>query len=134
VRERPPGPVLLDTAPLLWWIGDPARLSRAALGMVSSPTQALLVSVVSFWEIGSKVRRGQLGLLTSFEEFVAMVSSLERVTVVPVDLPIFLGVVDLEWDHRDPADRIIVATAQRYRAPLVSSDRAIRAFYQDTVW
>lgn len=134
VRERPPGPVLLDTAALLWWIGDPARLSRIALATVSSPTQSLLVSAVSFWEIGSKVRRGRLGLLTSFEEFVAMVGSLERVTIVPVDLPTFLGVVDLEWDHRDPADRIIVATARRYRAPLVSSDRAIRSFYPDTIW
>lgn len=63
-----------------------------------------------------------------------MVGSLERVTIVPVDLPTFLGVVDLEWDHRDPADRIIVATARRYRAPLVSSDRAIRSFYPDTIW
>lgn len=134
VRERPPGPVLLDTAALLWWMTDPGRLSPVARALTSPATQQLLVSAVSMWEVGTKMRRGRLELPVTFADFVTTVESLDRVTIVPVDLPVWMGVVNLDWDHRDPADRIIVSTAWRHRATLITSDRAIRAFYPDTAW
>jgi PIN domain nuclease of toxin-antitoxin system len=134
VREGVTGPVLLDTAALLWWTSDPSRLSPRARRLLDDPDRALLVSAVSFWEIGVKERRGLLGLPTTLEAFVTMVQSIDRVTVLPVDLPTWLEVVHLAWDHRDPVDRIVVASAAQHRATVVTSDRAIRAFYPDTVW
>ncbi len=125
---------MLDTAALLWWMMDPGHLSPVARALTASPAQQLLVSAVSLWEVGTKMRRGRLELPVSFAELVTTVESLDRVTIVPVDLPIWLAVVDLDWDHRDPADRIVVATAWRHRATLITSDRAIRAFYPDTAW
>ena len=55
-------------------------------------------------------------------------------TLVPVDTRVWLGVLALAWEHRDPADRVIVATAQLDGLPLVSSDAAIAQFYAKTVW
>ncbi|MBU6366333.1 MAG: type II toxin-antitoxin system VapC family toxin [Gemmatimonadetes bacterium] len=126
--------MLLDTAALLWWMTDLGRLSPVARALTSSPARKLLVSAVSMWEVGTKMRRGRLELPVSFADFVTTVESLDCVTIVPVDLPVWMGVVNLEWDHRDPADRIIVSTAWRHRATLITSDRAIRAFYPDTAW
>jgi len=134
VRERPPAPVLLDTSVLIWWMCDPARLSRLARATLTSPPNGLLISAVSFWEIGAKVRRGRLDLGASFDDFVGTVQSMDSVSILAVDLPTWLDVIDLDWDHGDPADRIIVATAQRHRATLVSSNRAIRAFYSEALW
>ena len=135
VRETLARPVLLDTAVLLWWLQDPARLSRAARSVLAAARQSpLLVSSVSCWEIGLKAGRGLIDLGDSFDGFMTRIESMSGLSILPVDLAIWRQVLALEWDHRDPADRIIVATAMHHHATLLSSDRVIRAFYEETVW
>nr|WP_158514675.1 type II toxin-antitoxin system VapC family toxin [Gemmatimonas phototrophica] len=135
VRETPVRPLLLDTAVLLWWLQDPARLSRVARSRLATVQDTpLLVSAVSFWEIGLKAQRGQLDLGDTFNGFMTRIESMSGLSILPVDLAIWRQVLALEWDHRDPVDRIIVATAMQHHATLVSSDRVIRAFYSQTVW
>jgi PIN domain nuclease of toxin-antitoxin system len=53
---------------------------------------------------------------------------------VSVDVPTWRSVAELSWDHRDPADRIIVVTAQQRDAVLITSDRTIASFYAKTIW
>ena len=135
VRETPARPLLLDTAVLLWWLQDPARLSRAARSeLAMARPSPILVSSVSCWEIGLKAGRALLDLGDSFDGFMTRIESMSGLTILPVDLAIWREVLALDWDHRDPADRIIVATAMHHHATLVSSDRVIRAFYPETVW
>ncbi len=134
VRERPTSPVLIDTSALIWWVSDAPQLSRKARVILLDPTQSILVSAVSFWEIGSKVRRGKLVLPSSFSDFVDVISSMDRVTILSADLAEWLEAADLEWGHRDPADRLIVATARLRNIPLISSDRVIQRFYRSTIW
>lgn len=134
VRERPASPVLLDTSALIWWVTDAPQLSRKARVVLTDPTQSVLVSAVSFWEIGSNARSGRLVLPSSFSDFVDLVSSIDRVTILSADLAEWLEAADLVWDHRDPADRLIVATARLRSIPLISSDRVIQRFYRSTIW
>lgn len=135
LREAPVGPLMLDTAALLWWLQDPARLSPLAhTHLAVDRPDPLLVSSVTFWEIGLKAGRGQLDLRDSFDGFMARIESMQGLSILPVDLAIWRQVLALDWAHRDPADRIIVATAMRHRATLVTSDAAIRAFYREAVW
>lgn len=42
--------------------------------------------------------------------------------------------VELLWAHRDPADRVIVAAAELLGLPLVTSDDAMRAYYERSSW
>jgi antitoxin (DNA-binding transcriptional repressor) of toxin-antitoxin stability system len=39
-----------------------------------------------------------------------------------------------EWDHKDPADRTIVATSMIHKCPLLTSDQKILSFYSQAVW
>jgi len=48
-------------------------------------------------------------------------------------LPLWAASVLLAWGHRDPADRLVVALAQRQRARIVTDDRKIREYYERTV-
>ncbi|MGH9448780.1 MAG: type II toxin-antitoxin system VapC family toxin, partial [Terriglobia bacterium] len=52
--------VLLDTHTLLWWLTDDSSLSAAARSVISRLSNDVLVSAVSAWEIGTKVRLGKL--------------------------------------------------------------------------
>ena len=98
------------------------------------PVRPLLLDTVVLWEIGLKAQRGLLELGDSFDGFMRRLESMDGVSIHPVDLAIWRQVLALDWDHRDPADRIIVATAMRHDATLLSSDQVIRAFFSEAVW
>jgi PIN domain nuclease of toxin-antitoxin system len=48
-----------------------------------------------------------------------------RLTLLPLSPRVAIAAVDLQWDHRDPADRLIVATALVYEATLATGDETI---------
>lgn len=125
--------IVLDTSALIRWTSDPDALSTAATRAIGDSKQ-IIVSSMSIWEIALKMKLGKLALPTSAREFAARLAHVRNVEIVPVDTETWLRNVALDWDHRDPADRTIVATADLRGCPLVTSDRRIRAFYARTVW
>ena len=125
--------VVLDTSALLFWTLDPERLSRAAARAVSDSGR-ILVSSISVWEIGIKVKRERLSLPVSFREFTDNLERIDRLDILPVDVGTWIRNIELDWTHRDPADRTIVATASLHACGLVTSDSVIRAFYPRTIW
>lgn len=92
------------------------------------------VSSISIWEIGLLCQRQRLELGMSLREFVERLSETSVVDVVPVSADGWMASLDLDWEHRDPADRVIVALALRSGADLVTADERIRGFYPRTVW
>ncbi len=52
--------LLLDTHVLLWWIGGLPQIGQQARNLLRDPSNQVLVSVVSLWEIALKVRVGKL--------------------------------------------------------------------------
>ena len=125
--------IVLDTSALIFWTLDRARLSEAAAQAISG-TDRIALSSISIWEIGIKVKRERLFIPVSIQEFTDKLETIDRVDILPVDVPTWLKNIALDWDHRDPADRTIVATASLHACPLVTSDSAIRAFYSQTIW
>jgi PIN domain nuclease of toxin-antitoxin system len=127
--------VVLDTHVLVWWTLDPAQLSVPAQRFCDEiPKSGAMVSTISLWEIGIKIKRGNLELGVGLNEYVRRLQSLKGLEIVPVDVEHWLGNLNLPWDHRDPADRTIVATAQLHDLPLISKDAAVRAYYPKTIW
>lgn len=125
--------VVLDTSALLFWTLDPIQLSASAAEVIQS-TDRVLVSSIAIWEIGIKVKRGKLVIPISVREYAERLKGVDRVEIVPVDELIWIESIDLDWEHRDPADRVMVATALRFGCPLVTSDEVISRFYARSVW
>ena len=125
--------VVLDTSALIFWTLDRDRLSGAAAAAIAEADR-ILVSSISIWEIGIKVNRGGLSIPLTVQEFADRLIQVDRVELLPVDTATWLKNVELEWEHRDPADRTIVAVAFLHSCSLVTSDRKIREFYPQTIW
>ncbi len=125
--------VVLDTSTVLFWTGAPEKLSSAAMQAIAEADR-LLISSISIWEIGIKMRKGHLSLPRPLSELVDRLQRAPKVEILPVDVPTWLENVALDWSHKDPADRTIVATAVLHTCPLITSDRVIRAFYKDAIW
>ncbi len=123
--------VLLDTHVLLWWKGDPARLSRAARRAIGRE-QPVLVSPVSFWEVSTLLRLGRIELDRDVYAWMADLTA-EEVQLAPLtaEAAADAGSWPADAFHGDPADRLIFATARDLRVPLVSKDERMRAFAQE---
>ncbi len=125
--------LLLDTCALIYWTLDRDALSIKATQAIQA-SDRLGVSSISIWEIGIKARRGKLVLPLTLSDYVERLNMLDRFEILPVDERIWIKNIDLEWTHKDPADRTIVATAILLATQLVTSDDKIRAFYSEAIW
>ena len=126
--------IVLDTCALVWAASSPGQLSERARAVLSDPANDFVISAVSLWEIAVKVRRGSIDLGFPVVELAQRLNRQANVSILAVDVETWLANVDLPWDHRDPADRTIVAVAQARSAPLVTCDKRIAAFYAKTLW
>lgn len=125
--------VVFDTSALLYWTTAPEKLSlRATRAILNEPE--LVISSISLWEIGIKVKRQQLFIPISLREYVDWLKGVDGVQIVPVTEETWLRNLELDWNHKDPADRTIVATALLLGCPLITSDRQIQSFYSSAIW
>lgn len=96
------------------------RIERAAA------SATLYVAAVTPWEIAMLARAGKIRVDGPLLEFVTEALRETRTAVAPLEPAIAVDAVQLPgWDHRDPADRMIVATTRRLGATLVTRDTAI---------
>ena len=132
--------IILDTHALIWWVNGDERLSLKAKEAIEDELMVdegqVLVSAISAWEIAMLLDKGRLGLTMDIDEWLTTVSSIEGVSFVPVDVELGVQSVRLPGDFQlDPADRLIVALARHYSAPLVTADSKIRAYqHVKTIW
>jgi PIN domain nuclease of toxin-antitoxin system len=131
--------IVLDTHALLWWAsGDTKQLSTAAAQAIEAELNGgqIGVSSISAWELAMLVAKGRIALSMDIGEWLSVVSQIEVVRFMPVDNEIAVKSVELPGEfHKDPADRIIVATARKLAAPLVTADDKIRGYpHVRTIW
>lgn len=123
--------ILLDTHVLVWWLsGNEKALSPSAKKIISGniALKKIFVSSISAWEIAMLSARGRLMLSLRVETWLEKAAAIPALTFVPVDNEIAVSSVELpEWSHKDPADRLIVATARKLSAKLVTADEKIHA-------
>ncbi len=131
--------IVLDTHTLLWWAaGEKASLSTAAWETITAELEdgRILVSSISAWELAMLVAKGRVALSMDVAEWLSVVGQIEALRFIPVDNEIAVKSTELPGEfHKDPADRIIVATARKFAAPLVSADDKILAYpHVRTIW
>jgi PIN domain nuclease of toxin-antitoxin system len=129
---------MLDTHILLWWVNDPATLSKLAKKAIDAAVKAkaVHVSCISSWEIALLVERGRLRLALDVRDWLCRCEALPFLTFVAVNNAIAVESVRLpDFPHADPADRIIAATALSLGAALVTRDDKLRNYpHLKTIW
>lgn len=111
---------------LVWLDEENPKLGGKALRLIDRNIKEdrLAVSAISFWEVAMLVRKGRLDMMV--QPGVWRNDLLENgLGEIPMDGRIGLRAASLRELHGDPADRIIVATAQERAATLVTADRNI---------
>jgi PIN domain nuclease of toxin-antitoxin system len=88
----------------------------------------LAVSAISCWEVAWLVKKGRLGLAMPLDQWITLALADSGVACLPVDGETALLSAHLPEHHRDPADRMIIATAIRQHCLLASLDSAFGTY------
>ncbi len=119
--------LLLDTHILVWWLMDSRRLSKQAKQCIQEAV-TIWVSSVSAWEMEWKRARG---LLETPDDLEATLRAM-RFQLLPLTIKHAIRAARLEFDHRDPFDRMLIAQAESEGLILLTHDEAFRK-YSDQV-
>jgi len=132
-------PTICDTHILLFWAHEPERLTapaRQALELGRSRHE-LAIADISLWELALLHERGRLVLPEDITAAIYLTQRLAamRLQVLPITPEIALLSRSPVFQHGDPADRLIGATALQLGARLITADAKLRALPQlHTLW
>ena len=118
---------LLDTHVWLWSLLDPARLSTKALDALTKAETALHLSSISLWESLLLAERGRIALEPDPAVWLRKAMAESPVSEVSLTMDVVVASASLNLPHRDPADRLIAATAKSLDLTLVTADRRLIA-------
>ena len=126
--------LLLDTCVALWLVNEHEKLSSKAKALLLDNANALYIIIVSAWEIAVKASLGKLpGLNGGVGTFLAKINDMP-ISLLPV-APRHLETVEtLPFIHRDPFDRLLVATVKVDAMTILTTDENIHKYDVPYIW
>ena len=131
--------IVLDTHILIWWAtGDLKKLSSNAIAAIDQEMQAgeIIISSISAWEIAMLINKDRIVISMDLDEWLSTIEQIDAVKFYAVDNDIAIKSANLPGEfHKDPADRMIVATARKLGSSLITADEKIINYPQvKTIW
>ena len=129
---------MTPTSPLIW-ANAPSRLSKSAAAAFEKGRQdgQLAIADISLWEMALLHECGRLLLPDDVPavEYLSRLLQALSLSVLPITAEIAVLSRSSTFQHGDPADRLIAATALHGRWPLISADEKLRALpHLQCIW
>jgi len=119
--------IVLDTHAWIWWADKPELLSKRTRRAIDE-VDTIGISSFSCYEVARSAARGRVTLHPGASKWIGMALHLPKVVLLDLTPQIAVAAAELDWQHGDPFDRMIVATAMAHGARIVSKDDRIRLF------
>ena len=124
---------LLDTHVVLWVAENSPKLSEKAKKAILDKNAEKYVSIVSAWEVAIKLGTKKLQLNGGLQEFYRMIDENGFFTI-SVERDYLLKLLALQDYHKDPFDRLIMATALFENMTLITVDENIHKYDMTELW
>ncbi|MDR0456033.1 MAG: type II toxin-antitoxin system VapC family toxin [Treponema sp.] len=119
--------VLLDTHIVLWFLGDVEKLSKTTFAAIIEPANKKYISIVSAWELAIKINLGKLAFEGGIGHFFTMVEE-NGFELLSVKEDHIKHLETLPLHHRDPFDRLLLATAISEQMTFITADKNIAQY------
>ena len=124
---------LLDTHVVLWMLDEDNKFSEKAVRILRDPASKKYVSIASAWEVAIKVGTGKLHLDGEVSEFFKAIHQSDF-GLLPIKTKHVKQLATLPLLHRDPFDRILIASAIAEGMGLITADTNIRLYDVRCLW
>ncbi len=125
--------LLLDTNCFIWFINGDKSLPQKIKTAILSYESNCYLSIASLWEIAIKQSLGKLELNGSFYEIEGFLTD-NSITLLPLAFEDLKSLLKLEFHHRDPFDRIIIAQSVANNLIIATNDKMFKQYGIKTLW
>jgi len=125
--------ILLDTHTLIWFLNGDNKLSNKVKISIEDPNNFKVVSVASIWEISIKISLDKFRFPKGFNSFLQLVDE-SGFEILPITFEHTIVLSTLEFIHRDPFDRMLVAQCIADEFVIATKDDNIKKYSIKTIW
>lgn len=125
---------LADSHTLLWYLEGSYKLSNLARSLFGNPSNRIIVSIASLWEIAIKYSLQKLKLTDNFDLLFPAELIKYDISILQIGYSHLNRLAILPFHHRDPFDRMLIAQAIEEDLPIVSSDVHFDSYDVSRIW
>ena len=125
--------LLLDTHAVIWFITEDDQLPINIKESIEDAANTCFVSIASLWEMGIKYSLGKLDLKADLKNIFELIDQ-SGLTILPITPTHILANTTLDFHHRDPFDRLIIAQAKSEALTLISKDGEFKDYDIKLLW
>jgi PIN domain nuclease of toxin-antitoxin system len=117
----------LDTHVLIWYM-EGIKLNSRQIDLIDKARNenALFVSAISIWEISMLASKGKLACSVNLSEWINSIISIPGLNIIDLSIPVLIESCNLpNYEHRDPADRLIISSTRSINSHLMTFDQKI---------
>jgi len=124
---------LLDTHTAIWFFNGDQRLSEKAKHIIRDRSNPIYISIASAWEVAIKISIGKLDEIESVANFLYD-AKINDITILPINPSCLTILETLPLLHRDPFDRLLIATALSEQMTLITADENSPKYEVSIIW
>lgn len=125
--------ILLDTHAFIWFINGDDKIPSKPLKIIKNIENRCFVSIVTIWEIAIKYSLGKLELTRNFDD-ISKIMSKNKFEILPITFEHIRKLIELEYIHRDPFDRIIISQGIVENLKILSKDENFKKYPVNIIW
>ncbi|HEV2478117.1 MAG TPA: type II toxin-antitoxin system VapC family toxin [Puia sp.] len=125
--------LLLDTHTFIWFISGDQALPQRALNTIKDTDNRCYISIASIWEIAIKFSLKKLELKSDFDNITEFLAAND-IEILPISFQHLQKVITLEYHHRDPFDRLIIAQGLVENLTIITKDENFPRYTDRLLW
>ena len=124
---------LLDTHAIIWLIDESSKMPQKIKDIIINSENQIFISSVSLWEIALKVNLNKLNLNMGLNKLLSSIKRSE-ITVIQIEDTYLQILSSLPFIHKDPFDRLIIASAITEDLTIITTDENIKKYNVSWIW
>ncbi|MCX6351762.1 MAG: type II toxin-antitoxin system VapC family toxin [Bacteroidetes bacterium] len=125
--------LLLDSHTFIWFVNGDKSLPKKALSLIKDIDNTCYISIASIWEIALKVSLKKLELKSDFNKITGFLTDNE-IEILPLTFEHIQTLIDLEFHHSDPFDRILISQSICEDLVIITKDSEFNKYKVKLKW
>jgi PIN domain nuclease of toxin-antitoxin system len=124
---------LLDTHTALWYFSGDERLSKTAYEIIYDASNPIYLSIASAWELAIKISLGKMRFASKSAGFISLAED-DDFSILTIKTSHLNILETLPMIHRDPFDRLLIATAIAEQMTFITIDENTPKYDVQYTW